>query len=77
MKDRSGAGILVTYARLPERQGTMKIVASNSFLKVKGSLLGKELDQQIQAYLLALRDVGGAVNTAAATGMVRKKDSNL
>ena len=44
-------------------------------------LLGETLDQQVQAYLHMLRDSGGVINTsiaiAAATGIVRKKDSNL
>ena len=44
-------------------------------------LLGETLDQQVQAYLSMLRDSGGVINTtiaiAAATGIVRKKDSNL
>ena len=44
-------------------------------------LLGETLDQQVQAYLHMLRDSGGVINTsiaiAAATGIIRKKDSNL
>ena len=44
-------------------------------------LLGKQLDQQVQEYLNALRDAGGVVNTsiaiASATGIIRRHDSNL
>ena len=44
-------------------------------------LLGKDLDHQVQAYISSLREAGGVVNTAiviaAATGIVRRHDSNL
>ena len=44
-------------------------------------LLGQELDRQVQAYLMSLREAGGVVNTsiaiAAATGIIRRHDSNL
>ena len=44
-------------------------------------LLGQELDRQVQAYLISLREAGGVVNTfiaiAAAMGIIRWHDSNL
>ena len=44
-------------------------------------LLGDDLDKEVQAYLRNLRKAGCPVNTAvtvgAATGLVRRKDSNL
>ena len=44
-------------------------------------LLGDELDRQVQAYLLRLREAGCVVNSAivlgAARGIVMKHDSNL
>ena len=52
-------------------------------VKPKGRplLLGPELDRQVQDYLISLREAGGVVNTsiaiAAATGIVRRHDSNL
>ena len=52
-------------------------------VKPKGRplLLGPELDRQVQDHLISLRDAGGVVNTliaiAAATGIVRRHDSNL
>ena len=52
-------------------------------LKKKGRpfLLGTELDRQVQAYILRLRDAGCVVNSAlvvsAAMGIVKKHDSNL
>ena len=43
-------------------------------------LLGQELDRQVQAYLISLREAGGVVNTsiaiAAPMGIVRRHDSN-
>ena len=52
-------------------------------VKPKGRplLLGPELDRQVQDHLISLHDAGGVVNTsiaiAAATGIVRRHDSNL
>jgi len=44
-------------------------------------LLGDELDRQVQAYLLRLREAGCVVNSeivlGAARGIVMKHDSNL
>ena len=44
-------------------------------------LLGQDLNHQVRAYLMLLRDVGGIVNTsiaiAAATGIIRRHNSNL
>lgn len=44
-------------------------------------LLGQDLDRQVRTYLTSLRDVGGVVNTsiaiAAATGIIRRHNSNL
>jgi len=44
-------------------------------------LLGQELDRQVRAYLIALCDAGGVINTsiaiAAAYEIVRRHDSNL
>ena len=44
-------------------------------------MLGHELDRQVQAHLISLREVGGIVNTsiaiAAATGIIRRHDSKL
>ena len=44
-------------------------------------LLGSDLDKEVQAYLRTIRKAGCPVNTAvtlgAATGLVRRKDSNL
>ena len=44
-------------------------------------LLGQDLDRQVRAYLTSLCDVGSIVNTsiaiAAATGIIRRNNSNL
>ena len=45
-------------------------------------LLGDELDRQVQAYIMRLRDAGCVVNStiviiSTATGMVKKHNSNL
>ena len=44
-------------------------------------LLGSELDQQVRAYIMALRDNGAVINTAitmaCAEGVVKSHDSNL
>jgi len=44
-------------------------------------LLGQELDRKVQEHLNSLREAGGVVNTsiaiAAATGIIRRHDSNL
>ena len=49
--------------------------------KCQSLLLGRELDRQVQAYLILLREAGGVVNTsiaiAAATGIIRWHNSNL
>ena len=47
----------------------------------KPLLLGKELDEQVKAYILALRDKGGVINSAivqaSAIGIVMKSDMRL
>ena len=44
-------------------------------------LLGKELDDQVKAYVLAMREKGAVINsaivTACASGVVKKHDANL
>ena len=44
-------------------------------------MLGKDLDEQVQAYLKKLGRIGGVVNAAiamvTAKGIVRKKDSRM
>ena len=44
-------------------------------------LLGKELDDQVKAYILTMRDKGAVINsaivTACASGVVKKHDANL
>ena len=50
-------------------------------VKGRALLLGKDLDLKVQAYIASLREAGGVVNTAiviaAATGIVRRHNSNL
>ena len=66
-----------------KRAGDEKISVDRLPVAVKGRplLLGKDLDHQVQAYIASLREAGGVVNMAiviaAATGIVRRNDSNL